>query len=197
MSDESWHSLWLVFLWMFFVFFWWVHYFQILAFALLPIPKCNGVKSTPRRLTLVEPHQCPSHQLINPRTNSWNFHEKISNWRFWKSQFFWVSHFDFFFCFIPIKISHKLCVRCMIMLVYSQKWPTPSNNTRSVHCKPGPCNESRYSLCPHSLGENLLSLQGSYPHCMEPVSKTGGSLHAPPVLPCTRLQCIWMHHNTA
>jgi hypothetical protein len=25
----------------------------------------------------------------------------------WKTQFFWVSHFDFF-CFIPIKISHKL-----------------------------------------------------------------------------------------
>ena len=28
-------------------------------------------------------------------------------WRFWK--FFWVGHFDF--CFIPMKISHKLCVR--------------------------------------------------------------------------------------
>ena len=48
----------------------------------------------------------------NPRTNWWNFHKKnIENWQNWKTQFFWVGHFEFifshkfFFCFIPIKIS--------------------------------------------------------------------------------------------
>jgi hypothetical protein len=42
----------------------------------------------------------------------------LSFWRSWKTQFFWVGHFEFFFskfffffCFIPMKISHKLCVR--------------------------------------------------------------------------------------
>ena len=44
--------------------------------------------------------------------------KNIENWRSWKTQFFWVGHFEFyfsnffiFFCFIPMKISHKLCVR--------------------------------------------------------------------------------------
>ena len=43
---------------------------------------------------------------------SWKFFE---NWRFWKFQFFWVGHFEFFFqkkrdffCFFPIKISPNL-----------------------------------------------------------------------------------------
>ena len=42
----------------------------------------------------------------------------LSFWRCWKTQFFWIGHFEFFFeffffffCFIPMKISHKLCVR--------------------------------------------------------------------------------------
>ena len=34
----------------------------------------------------------------NPRTNLWNFSRKIfENWRFWKTQFFWVGHFEFYF----------------------------------------------------------------------------------------------------
>ena len=44
--------------------------------------------------------------------------KNIENWRFWKMTFFWVGHFEFyffkkkiFFCFILMKISHKLCVR--------------------------------------------------------------------------------------
>ena len=59
-----------------------------------------------------------SFNPINPRNNSWNFHKKnIENWQFWKKHFFWVGHFEFCFskkkkkCFIPMKISHKLCVR--------------------------------------------------------------------------------------
>ena len=47
------------------------------------------------------------------------FCENIENWQSWKMTFFWVGHFEFFFakkkkiffCFIPMKISHKLHVR--------------------------------------------------------------------------------------
>ena len=42
----------------------------------------------------------------------------LSFWRCWKTQFFWVGHFDFFFSkkkkkidFISMKISHKLYIR--------------------------------------------------------------------------------------
>ena len=67
-------------------------------------------------------------------------------------------------------------------------------STGVPHCKPGPCNENRYSLCPFLTGktcfnhrENLLSLQGSCLHyCSEPVFKTGGSLHTP----CSTLKGI-------
>ena len=31
------------------------------------------------------------------RPNPWNFCKQIENWQFWKTQFFWVSHFGFFF----------------------------------------------------------------------------------------------------
>ena len=50
--------------------------------------------------------------------------KNIENWRFWKMTFFWVSHFDFFFqkkkkfCFILLKISHKLCVEWMGLKFY-------------------------------------------------------------------------------
>ena len=33
----------------------------------------------------------------NPRTNPWNLEKNIENWRNWKTQFFWVVHFGFFF----------------------------------------------------------------------------------------------------
>ena len=68
----------------------------------------------------------------------------LSFWQRWKTQFFWVSHFDFFskkdffFCFIPMKISHKLCVSMdgtqsfNIMMVYSQKLVRESYNCMSV-----------------------------------------------------------------
>ena len=69
----------------------------------------------------------------------------IVNWCFWKTQFFWVGHFEFLFqtiCFSssPWK-SVTNYVKCeiiewdsifMIMKVYSQKWPTPNINTGSV-----------------------------------------------------------------
>ena len=41
--------------------------------------------------------------LTSLRTNLWNFRKKkIENWRFWKTQFFWVGHFGLaFLCFCP------------------------------------------------------------------------------------------------
>ena len=57
----------------------------------------------------------PSWNTLNwPKDQSLKFSWKnIEDWRFWKTQFFWVGHFEFlffrfFFCFIPIKVSHKL-----------------------------------------------------------------------------------------
>ena len=48
-----------------------------------------------------------SINCTNPRPNPWNFWKKnIENWQFWKKSN-WVLRK----CFIPIKISHKLCVR--------------------------------------------------------------------------------------
>ena len=54
------------------------------------------------------------NQSYQPKDQSKNISQKnIENWRFWKTQFFWVGHFGFFFskkkifCFIPIKISKK------------------------------------------------------------------------------------------
>ena len=42
----------------------------------------------------------PSHQSLKFSLKN------IENWRNWKTQFFWVSHFEFF-CFIPMKISQS------------------------------------------------------------------------------------------
>ena len=43
----------------------------------------------------IEPHQCPSYQSIL-LTQSVKCPWKIfENWQFWKTQFFWVNHFDF------------------------------------------------------------------------------------------------------
>ena len=52
----------------------------------------------------------------NPRTNLWNFGENCSAFGDgWKTQFFWVGHFEFFFskkkfffCFFLIQISQDL-----------------------------------------------------------------------------------------
>ena len=50
-----------------------------------------------------------SINFIDPRTNLWNFSQKnFKNWRFWKSQFFWIGHFEFFFFKKKMKISPNL-----------------------------------------------------------------------------------------
>ena len=46
--------------------------------------------------------------LLDLKTNPCNFGEKYWELEFLKISFFCVGHFDFF-CFIPIKIRHKLC----------------------------------------------------------------------------------------
>ena len=74
----------------------------------------------------------------NPRTNPWNFREKkVENWGIWKSQLFWVGHFDFFSkkiikknCFIPMNISHKLCDR----MDGTQFWCFPWSPANSLLC---------------------------------------------------------------
>ena len=44
-------------------------------------------------------------------------------------------------------------------------WGTLYESKQFIHCKPCPCNENRYSLCPRETcfnhRENLLSLQGN------------------------------------
>ena len=45
--------------------------------------------------------------------------------------FFWVGHFDFF-CFIPMKISHKLCVR-MDGTQFSVLWWFTDKNKSGNH----------------------------------------------------------------
>ena len=47
----------------------------------------------------------------NPRTNPWNFHKKILRIGDFEKLSFFESAILIFFCFIPMKISHKLCVR--------------------------------------------------------------------------------------
>ena len=53
--------------------------------------------------------------------------KKIENWRFWKSQFLWVGHYDFFF--IPIKIRHKLWGRMDGTQSLWLLWFPAKNNT--------------------------------------------------------------------
>ena len=50
----------------------------------------------------VEPHQCPLHQsiLLTQGPIHEIFEKNIENWRNWKTQFFWVGHFEFFFWII-------------------------------------------------------------------------------------------------
>ena len=83
--------------------------------------------------TYIEPHQCPSHQSIlhiqGPIPEI--FTKNIENWRFWKTLFFWVGHFEFFFskkkiffCFIPMKTCQSLLVsKDGSKFWSSQTWP--------------------------------------------------------------------------
>ena len=86
------------------------------AAAVLDIPKTykhtwNEEQVFKLRLIMVEPHQCPLHQFIwlNQGPIPEIFTKNIENWRNWKTLFFWVGHYDFFFqkyfffCSIPSK----------------------------------------------------------------------------------------------
>ena len=71
----------------------------------------------------------------NPRTNPWNFHKKIlrigdfEKWPFFESAIlnFFFEKKKFFFCFIPMKISHKLCVRMAVTQFLLLWWFTAKN----------------------------------------------------------------------
>ena len=67
----------------------------------------------------------------SPRTNPWNFGQS------WKTKFLWEGHFDFFFkkeffCFIPMKISHKLCVRIDGTQFLLSWWFTAKNEHEGI-----------------------------------------------------------------
>ena len=65
-----------------------------------------------------------------------------------------------------------------------------------IHCKPGPCNENRYSLCPHSHREKPVLITGkACSHYRDPAHNAGNLFSkqvvpcTPPVLPGLGLQC--------
>ena len=74
----------------------------------------------------------------SPRINLWNFHKNIENWKFWKTRFVWVCHFDFSFRFFFSFLLHfhknqSKVLGCqewvgllMITLVSSQKSLPPN-----------------------------------------------------------------------
>ena len=67
----------------------------------------------------------------NPRTNPWNFHKKILRIGDFEKRPFWKSAIlDFFFCLIPMKISHKLCDR----MNGTQSWCFPLFPANSLLC---------------------------------------------------------------
>ena len=69
---------------------------------------CPYVRQPHRHIGWVPSMPSASFNPTNPRTNPWNFWKKILRIGGIENYFFfWVSHF----CFILMKISHKLCDR--------------------------------------------------------------------------------------
>jgi hypothetical protein len=57
----------------------------------------------------------------------------IVNWGSWKSQFFWVGHFNFF-CFIPMKISQHLDDSKDFSKLWWLPWfPAPNNTCLKIY----------------------------------------------------------------
>jgi hypothetical protein len=78
------------------------------------------------------------NQSYQPKGQSMKFSQILfENWRFWKIQFFWVSHFDFFFskknqfffCFIPMKISQRFLDIMDVTKFWRLPWFPAKNNT--------------------------------------------------------------------
>ena len=75
------------------------------------------------------------NQSYYPKDQSMKFWRKLlSFWRCWKTQFFWVGHFEFFFskkkfffCFIPMKKSQSLLVSKDGSKFWSLWWFTAKN----------------------------------------------------------------------
>ena len=84
--------------------------FSLLSFAKAICQQCFLTAYSRVTTIYIEPNQCPSHQSI--LLTQGPIHEiSVEIAQLLAKLFFWVGHFDFFFCFIPMKISHKLCVR--------------------------------------------------------------------------------------
>ena len=65
----------------------------------------------------------------------------LSFWRSWKTQFFWVGHFEFFFskkkyffCFIPMKTCQSLLVSKDFSKFWWLPWFPATNNTYLKIC---------------------------------------------------------------
>ena len=79
------------------------------------MPLCRTA-SLPYKLNLI--NALHINQSYEPKDQSVKVSRKIfENWRFWKTLFFWVGHFEFyfskkiiFFCFFPIKTCQSLLV---------------------------------------------------------------------------------------
>ena len=93
----------------------------------------------------VELHQCPSHHsILLTQGPIWEiFAKNFENWRFWKPQFFWFGHFEFFlqkenlfFCFLPVKISPNLYgwVEILMLFLMSRKFLAMRNNALYSVC---------------------------------------------------------------
>ena len=90
----------------------------------------------PYRLSQI--HAFRINLSYKPKDQSLTFWWKnIENWRFWKSQFFWVGYFDIFFqkiffCFISIKTRHKLRERMdgtqLLLLSFFSSQQQPTQN---------------------------------------------------------------------
>ena len=81
------------------------------------------------------------------KNQSMKFSQKnIDNWRFWKTQFFWVGHFDIFLlkknCFISMKISQRfLDIKTGSKLWWLSWFPAkkslpPNISATSIPCEP-------------------------------------------------------------
>ena len=77
-------------------------------------------------------------QCYLSKDQSMKFSRKnVENWQFWKCHFFSVGHSEFskiFFCFIPMKISRKLCVRMEGTQFLWLLWFTAKNDPQQVLC---------------------------------------------------------------
>ena len=84
------------------------------------------------------PMPLASINSTNPRTNPWNFHEKILKiWRCWKMSFFLRRPFWFSFCFISVKnpaLLYKVSFFSSLWMVFPESWKRSCPNFHAHDC---------------------------------------------------------------